>query len=535
MRAIRYLVTLREPLLATRIAGDPNSAISYPYIPGSMVRGAVATAYARQCGVAVLDPTDENSRRLIFDHRVRYLNAYPVDAKQRRMLPTPRSLFQVKGQDQTLYDFALEIPHKQAQFVPAARDSQPFCWIEDNEIFFIAPERRINVHTTRDRRKGRASEKSGAVFQYDALEEGQTFAGWVLIDNDQNDQDVELIESLLPQIQRFGGSSNSGYGRVSVKVVESLATPWREIALPAQSIQANQPFVVTLLSDALLRDPVTGQYTWDVLPALQSLLGVELELIESVDQRSVWRIEEVGGFNRVWGLPLPQAQAIVAGSVFVLRAKSSIDQSRILAAEWRGLGERRAEGFGRIAFNWQSETELQLVKPPMPELQTAKLPDLDGLAKAMAEQIAQRLIHRELDHRLLKAIYDLPIGGHNAISNAQLSRLRVIVREALKTGDTDRVLAYRNTNIEQRRSVRDQFGRARIGSVSLSRWLEDCLTDPMTIWAKIGVQGVTKRIANNVVVNAQNNPALAREYTLRLIDGVLARLAKERRREEGAA
>jgi len=534
MRAIRYLITLQEPLLATRIAGDPNSAISYPYIPGSLVRGAVAAAYARQYGVAVLDPTNEDIRRLIFDHHVRYLNAYPVDAKQRRMLPTPRSLFQVKGQNQTLYDFALKIPREQAQFVPAARDSQPFCWIEDNDIFFISPERRINVHTTRDRRKGRALEGSGTVFQYDALEAGQTFAGWVLVDSDQ---DVSYIESLLPQIKQLGRSSNSGYGRVSVKIDESIAASWREIPRQLQSIQADQPFVVTLLSDVLLRDPNTGQYTWDARSYLQSLLGVELEFVDgnTVEQRSVWRIEEVGGFNRVWGLPLPQAQAIVAGSVFVLRAKSPINESDIRAVEWRGIGERRAEGFGRIVFDWQSETELQIVKPAALELRTGKLPDLEGRAKEMAEQIAQRLIRRDLDQRLLKAIYDLRIYGYNAISNAQLSRLRVIVREALKTGDTDRLLIYRNENIEKRRSVRDQFGRVRVKGKPLSRWLEGCLKNPMSIWDEIGAQNVEKRIANNVVVSVQDNERLAREYTLRLIDGVLARLAKERRREEGAA
>ena len=39
MIVISYQVTLLEPLLATRIAGDPNSAVSYPYVPGGAVRG----------------------------------------------------------------------------------------------------------------------------------------------------------------------------------------------------------------------------------------------------------------------------------------------------------------------------------------------------------------------------------------------------------------------------------------------------------------------------------------------------------------
>ncbi len=47
----------------------------------------------------------------------------------------------------------------------------------------------------------------------------------------------------------------------------------------------------------------------------------------------------------------------------------------------------------------------------------------------------------------------------------------------------------------------------------------------------MGAQNLSKRIGANVAVTAQGNEALAREYTLRLIDGVLARLAKEPRKE----
>jgi len=88
-------------------------------------------------------------------------------------------------------------------------------------------------------------------------------------------------------------------------------------------------------------------------------------------------------------------------------------------------------------------------------------------------------------------------------------------------------------NVNQRRPVRDQFDRTRVGTDRLSRWLDDLLEHPEVVWAKIGAQNLSKRIGANVEVATQGNEALAREYTLRLIDGVLARLAKERRKENG--
>jgi CRISPR-associated protein Csx10 len=550
MKIIPYRVTLLEPLLATRIAGDPNSGVSYPYVPGSLVRGAAVAAYMREKAIAALDAGAEDVRRLFFDGRTRCLNAYPVDARGIRTLPTPRSLFHVKGEESSIYDFAIEtiseVDDEKVQFVAAARESQPFCWIEDNHIFFVAPERRINVHTQRDRVKGRATDESGAVFQYDALEEGQTFAGWVLIDEDA---DVELASSLLRRIYRLGGSSNSGYGRVAVEAGEPQDVEgWREISRRITPIDNGETFVVTLLSDTLIRDANTGQYTWNLQPALQRLLGVEIELVQGdggeEEQRSVWRLEEVGGFNRTWGLPLPQAQAIAGGSAFVFRARANIPPETISGAEWRGIGERRSEGFGRLAFNWQSEAHLSRVKPPKASLIAQPAPKLDGVAYDMAQQMAGRMLRRKLDGMLRKAINDIRIPKRPLVSNAQISRLRIIAREALPNGDLARLQQYLEENIKTRRSVRDQFDRTFLRSEGerlsrrseeerLSRWLEERLSQPETVWNKLGAQNLSKRIGDNVQVSAYGNEALAREYTIRLIDGVLAKLAKERRTEDG--
>lgn len=550
MKIIPYRVTLLEPLLATRIAGDPNSGVSYPYVPGSLVRGAAVATYMRAKALTTLDAGADEVRRLFFDGRTRYLNAYPVDARGVRTLPTPRSLFHVKGEETSIYDFALEtiyeVEDEKAQFVAAAKESQPFCWMEDNHIFFIAPERRINVHTQRDRVKGRATEESGAVFQYDALEEGQTFAGWVLIDEDA---DVELASSLLRRIYRLGGSSNSGYGRVAVEAGEPQDVEgWREISRRITPIDNGETFVVTLLSDTLIRDANTGQYTWNLQPALQQLLGVEIERVQTAageeEQRGVWRLEEAGGFNRAWGLPLSQAQVIASGSTFVFRARAAIPLEAIFSAEWRGIGERRSEGFGRLAFNWQSEARLTRVTPPESSPIAQPTPKLNGVAYDMAQRMAMRMLRRELDGKLRKAINDIQIPKRPPISNAQISRLRIIAREALPHGDLARLQRYLEENIKTRRSVRDQFDRTRLGSEGerlsrrseeerLSRWLEERLSQPETVWNKLGAQNVSKRIGDNVQVSAHGNESLAREYTIRLIDGVLAKLAKERRTEDG--
>jgi hypothetical protein len=162
----------------------------------------------------------------------------------------------------------------------------------------------------------------------------------------------------------------------------------------------------------------------------------------------------------------------------------------------------------------------------------------------MAQQMAGRMLRRKLDGMLRKAINDIRIPKRPLVSNAQISRLRIIAREALPNGDLARLQQYLEENIKTRRSVRDQFDRTFLRSEGerlsrrseeerLSRWLEERLSQPETVWNKLGAQNLSKRIGDNVQVSAYGNEALAREYTIRLIDGVLAKLAKERRTEDG--
>lgn len=539
MIVIPYRITLLEPLLATRVAGDPNSAVSFPYVPGSTVRGAMVAAYMQEMKLATLDAGQEDAQRIFFDGRTRYLNAYPAASGYERMLPTPRSWFTVKGEESPVYDFAREIrseiDDEPRQFSGVAGGAQPFCLVTGDEVCFHAPQRRVTVHTQRERAKGRATEDSGAVFQYEALAEGEIFAGYVLA---EHPDDASLIASLLNRTLRLGGSSNSGYGRVDVTVEKSIDLTkerWREVPGSATPIAPGEPFVVTLLSNTLVRDHNTGQYTTDLKPALEDALGVALQTMQTPDalekeQRSGWSTEEVGGFNRTWGLPLPQAQAISAGSVFLFTASEEIDVAASTAAEWRGIGERRAEGYGRLAINWQRQAELskfiaKTVAVP------ASAPELTGVAQEMAETMAKRMLRRELDMKLRKRLNNLTIVPVKAISNAQLSRFRVIVRDALPTGDTGRLLVFL-ADIRERRSAREQFERARVSDQRLVRWLEERLNDPTRVWQDIGAVNLEKRLGSNVHVRAIDDQALAREYTIRLIDGLLAKAAQTRREQE---
>ena len=147
----------------------------------------------------------------------------------------------------------------------------------------------------------------------------------------------------------------------------------------------------------------------------------------------------------------------------------------------------------------------------------------------MAKTMVLRMLTRDLDAALRKRVNNLEI--HRAPSNAQLSRLRIIAREALPSGDIDR-LRRLVQSINERRTPRVQFESARIGKKRLGRWLTERLETPASVWDELGVSNLERSLGSNVRLSAKDNEALAREYTIRLIDGVLAKAAQQRRVQE---
>src|SRR5713101_1236047 len=99
-------------MLVTALDGDPNSAVAFNYLPGSVLRGAVIGKYLRAKNLTTdqFDAADPEEQRLFFDGMTRYLNGYLLDRQYKRTLPTPQSWQHKKGEETPLYDFAVESP-----------------------------------------------------------------------------------------------------------------------------------------------------------------------------------------------------------------------------------------------------------------------------------------------------------------------------------------------------------------------------------------------------------------------------------------
>lgn len=555
MKAISYQLYLEQPLLATQLAGDPNSSVSFPYIPGGLMRGMLVQRYAAHHGLTDKDNlfAREESLPLFFDGSVRFLHAYPLEEHSRqRLLPTPLGLMQPKkaelANNLTVYNVCHpDVTDERRREIEEQEDDQlkpvrrQFCrFVEgDQAILYKLEPNRIATHVQRERVKGRATSAQGTVFRYEALAEGQWFGGVILADDTV---DISELKALLEQPARawLGRSRSANYGRVSIHNVTEVSN-WREVG-GSLIVQDSALVQLTLLSDTLLRDS-RGQFTTTIS---SELLEQYLDVPVTVDEaHTLVDATRVGGYNRAWRLPLPQAIALKAGSVITVRPGEPLTADKLAELEERGLGERREEGFGRVVVNWHIDEELKVVlgdlhrRPPHASQET-----LSDTSKRIARRMAKRLLDAQIAANIQRFVHeqltDRPYNLQRLqpIKNSQLGRIRVLVRQALNASPPDPALvldglkAFKSVAQEQLNNARFE-GHSTRGS--FGKWLEKLLepakAEEHPVWKELGLNS-SERAIKVAGQQADLSDAVAHEAALRLIETVCVAISRQRRRSE---
>lgn len=550
MKAICYNLELKSPVLATDIEGEPNSAVSLPYISGALLRGAVVGRYLKTKQSFEAGGVEE--RALFLSDDTRFLNAYPL-RNGKRALPTPlpwrhdkNDGHDPKKENRKIHNLSCIKPEDiggrriegkdlltHVSFQDEAVEGR-FVWLDGNSAYLSNPLRQLNVHTQRDARKGRATEEAGAVYRYDALASGLLLRGVILTTDERATQVAELLRGATLSIGRARGA---GYGEVLITEEVEVFDYWRETETYES---AGDQLQITFTSNALLRDE-NGQATLCPRGAIAARLGISPESLILLPEFTRAESKIVGGFNRKWGLPLPQTTAIAAGSVFTYKTLSTLTPESLDELEQQGIGERRTEGFGRLLVNWHLGPLYYTKKAELSE--TPKLEPLSNDENMMAEKIAERLLRRRLDEELRILVNYTKLKSPPARS--QLSRLRVILRD-IQTGRAQEQTAdiKRLETYFQRldsRSAGKQFRDARVFEngelamnekqqpATLSEWVLEQIRKAIKNWSSETVR--FGGVVDDVVVKIEKNatPAMAEEYALRLIDQVLYRAAKDQK------
>ena len=217
-------------------------------------------------------------------------------------------------------------------------------------------------------------------------------------------------------------------------------------------------FYVNLLSPAIFHD----QYGQPSLkPLIKSDNSTWLE-----PARSFVKTVLIGGYNRKWGMPVPQVIAAKAGSVYVYAG--TVPKALKLQGS---LGERTKEGFGRYAVNYlvRKKWVRQFPEPGFGIL----LPDIT-LSFETIPEVQMKYPKAKLREILEASLQNLNIEGSQP-SNAQLSNLMRAANSCRKSLH----LSHLRTLLDGLGAkARMQYEKARVTrglkdqGVSLISWIE---------------------------------------------------------------
>jgi CRISPR-associated protein Csx10 len=536
-KVITYRLTLEDPVVLSIPGGDPNSAETLSYISGSAVVGALAGLWKKQN--ASINPVAFQS--LFLNGNVRYLNVYPEGSNNRRLFPPPLSLRVEKGTQSPVYDLVdpqkdeiLESQDDEGLFRQFQTWTQGYIRFADNALKYRMPLKTSRIHHQRDRDWGRAREDQDAIFSYISIDAGERFIGHIFLDDELQ---VTVLQNLFQagHIQ-LGRSRCAQYGGRANLTLISTEDGETFMEAGCGSFDQDDQVTVTLLSDYMGVNP-NGHITPDAfLFDLADALNVTTESIKVLDKDRYVRTRPISGYVSTWEMPRPVVPAFQAGSVFVLKFHERISPQNISDLLWNGIGERRIEGFGRIAINWHGQNDEDEPLTRRPEMDTLMdlpapdqtFPDNPGLFLLSRK----RLLEQDLNQAVIKASSRMFYQTTNIPNRSLLGRLRELLRTA---SDTQGILNFLENC---RRPAEKQLDRCRLNNnYTLKEWLTRLFSDSAWLMQEFNMQNDNslsaasgKYFENVQPEQLPDGAALLWTYQKRLADMVLqglVRLSKE--------
>jgi CRISPR-associated protein Csx10 len=426
---LRLTIRADEPILIARRAQAGNEFEGLSTIPGTAVRGALATLTAQRVGL-----NDARSRafftEMFYSDRLKLSALYPVteytgekkeQGQLRMTIPSPRDLLVCKlhgvsddGQVNPLWYLGASIDPNTVVCAACAAEKhktrleplERFITLAAN-LYGHDPLRRIEMHNQISPETGRVAEAN--LFGYEALASSQHFMGEVIC-SDKATWEALRTAAGLPEIGkrfafRLGKASRRGYGSATAVFEEmSAAEPlWigRPLAGRIQNKQA--PIIITLLSDTIVLDRWGRFFRGFETAWLEEALGVAV----TVNNQYV-AVRDVDAFNMQLGLPRWRDTALAAGSAALIQRSDgqAWDVDRLAMVERQGVGLRQNEGFGRVAFNHP-------VYSPGADLNDLQYPLHQDLRLSGAVGSQLFTVERNFFASWEKALGELPFDGCN--------------------------------------------------------------------------------------------------------------------------
>ncbi|MEC4685203.1 MAG: RAMP superfamily CRISPR-associated protein [Nitrospirota bacterium] len=341
-----------------------NEIYTVDYIPATVVRGVLASAYIKEKGIS--DPMQDNLFKEIFlSGKCIFGNLYYNESEL-----LPLSALSCKYSSGFVPDAHgvkdMVIPWLKNDMEGLEYCSQCKAPMDNFRGFYkkekgyfkkIEVPKRLIARTAINPTRETAAH--GELFSMEAINEGSFFAGRLHVENGLKDKVLEFLNS---REMRIGTARSRGQGHCKVFVENKSSTDNLNERFDRFNCLIGDKhtyFSITLLSDMIIFDKYLRYCSKLTLDTLLEYLSVDSNILNNF-KLDFWisGTRKISGWNSAPNVSLPKEDVVTIekGSVFVFKSSNSLsDEVKTqIASELQKIpefiGERVTEGFGQVSI-----------------------------------------------------------------------------------------------------------------------------------------------------------------------------------------
>ena len=405
MQRIELEIKALSPLAIARYKPGGSISEAVDYVPGTVIRGAVAAQILNESGHQFTNLTENGGdfqSLFLSDNPAIFQNAYPALVINGKIIPQarfedngvlPTTALSSKNKpgfkrreddpgkngvfDSLIDRFCAEgygYPYdpncpKDGERVDAA-DISFYCKFK-NKYHSLKANKRLLTRVGINRR--RAASEEEILYSVQVLNESQDkkqqpvcYRGAILVEDDLAESLRNFIEQ-RNQNFRLGGSTSRGLGKVEIntkkpvsarmdveqkitkfnKIFQERWDKWRVFGNPVKELPANPTyFTLDLQSDAILTE------NWRRTTVISEKMLRQFAKVEDSSlklEAAYSSYDYLSGWNAAWGLMKDVELITNKGSVYLFSTTQREIWDNVLGElEVRGVGDRTCEGFGQI-------------------------------------------------------------------------------------------------------------------------------------------------------------------------------------------
>lgn len=386
MKEIQLTITALSPLAIGRQKPGGSISEAQNYIPGTVIRGAIASQILNQSSSNTDQPGGDFQALFLDEAAATFSNAYPTNTDKRSLVLPATAVssktepgFKTEGNKGGVFDTLID------RFCAESYRHlyDPSCPKDGGRVepfsgFYTVEGKKYQTHSVSTRlltrvgiNRRRSTAQENVLYSIEAINETQrqgneptVFGSTIQL------EDSGLASTLVQYINsnrwRLGGSTSRGLGSVAIKATlgdvpavtaarvktfnVELRKRWKTWSIfgdPQQPLPDQQEFfTVNLQSDAILTEQ--WRRTTIISPAmLLQMSGIKDSTLKlhasysSYDYRSGW--------NTAWGL-MKDIELVTSKGAVYLFSTTQLGQWLPVLERFSqyGVGERTTEGFGQI-------------------------------------------------------------------------------------------------------------------------------------------------------------------------------------------